>query len=35
VNEDEIARREMNDDEDFFRDVFRDRNFAFDKRKRI
>jgi hypothetical protein len=37
VNNDEIVRREMNVDEDFFRDVFRDRdnNNAFEKRKRF
>jgi hypothetical protein len=36
MNDDEIARHETNDDEDFFRDVFRDRdrNNAFKKRKR-
>ncbi len=35
MNDDKIIRRETNDDEDSFRDVFRDRNFAFKKRKRI
>jgi hypothetical protein len=37
VNDDEIVRRETNVDEDFFRDVFRDRNNdnAFEKRKRF
>jgi hypothetical protein len=35
MNENEIIRRETNDDENSFRDVFRDRDFAFEKRKRI
>ncbi len=37
VNDDEIARRETNVDEDFFRDVFRDRDNenALEKRKRF
>ncbi len=37
VNDDEIVRRETNVDEDFFRDVFRDRDNdnAFEKRKRF
>jgi hypothetical protein len=35
INDDEIIRRETNDDEDSFRDVFRDRDSAFEKRKRI
>jgi hypothetical protein len=35
INNDKIIRRETNDDEDSFRDVFRDRDSAFDKRKRI
>jgi hypothetical protein len=37
VNDDEIIRRETNVDEDFFRDVFRDRDNdnAFEKRKRF
>ncbi len=35
VNEDEIARHKTNDDENSFRDIFRDRDFAFDKHKRI
>jgi hypothetical protein len=36
VNDDEIVRRETNVDEDFFRDVFRDRDSdnALEKRKR-
>jgi hypothetical protein len=36
VNDDEVVRRETNADEDFFRDVFRDRDSdnAFEKRKR-
>jgi hypothetical protein len=35
MNDDEIIRRETNDDEDSFRDVFRDQDSALDKRKRI
>jgi hypothetical protein len=37
VNDDEIARRETNVNEDFFRNVFRNRDNdnAFEKRKRI
>jgi hypothetical protein len=37
VNDDEIVRRKTNADEDFFRDVFRDRDNdnAFEKRKRF
>jgi hypothetical protein len=37
VNDDEDVRRETNVDEDFFRDVFRDRDNdnAFEKRKRL
>jgi hypothetical protein len=37
VNDDEIVRRETNVDEDFFRDVFRDRDSdnALEKRKRF
>jgi hypothetical protein len=35
MNYNEIIRRETNDDEDSSRDVFRDRNFSFEKRKRI
>jgi hypothetical protein len=37
VNDDEVVRRETNADEDFFRDVFRDRDNdnAFEKRKRL
>jgi hypothetical protein len=37
VNDDEVVRREINVDEDFFRDVFRDRDNdnAFEKRKRF
>jgi hypothetical protein len=37
VNDDEIVRREINVDEDFFRNVFRDRDNdnAFEKRKRF
>jgi membrane-associated HD superfamily phosphohydrolase len=37
VNDDEIVRRETNVDEDFFRDVFHDRdnNNAFEKCKRF
>jgi hypothetical protein len=37
VNDDEVVRRETNVDEDFFHDVFRDRDNdnAFEKRKRI
>jgi hypothetical protein len=37
VNDDEIARRETNADEDISRNVFRDRdnNNAFEKRKHI
>jgi hypothetical protein len=36
VNDDEVVRRETNADEDFFRDVFRDRDNdnALEKRKR-
>jgi hypothetical protein len=36
VNDDEVVRRETNVDEDFFRDVFRDRDSdnALEKRKR-
>ncbi len=37
VNDDKVVRRETNVDEDFFRDVFRDRDNdnAFEKRKRF
>jgi hypothetical protein len=35
MNDDEIVRHEINDDENSFCDVFRDRDSAFNKRKRI
>jgi hypothetical protein len=35
MNDDKVVRYKTNDDEDSFRDVFRDRDSAFDKRKRI
>jgi hypothetical protein len=35
MNDDEVIRRKTNDDKDSSRDVFRDRDSALEKRKRI